>query len=137
MKKARETKTRYKTSTATIALDKELVERLRYAAEWKGIPFEEAAGKAVTEYLGRFGFEKIKAEQAIFEKMRPALLEKYRGQYVAVHNGQVVESAPDLKSLHHKVFMRFGFTPILHIQVTDEPERDIHTSGLRLERSAS
>ena len=134
MKKTRETKTRSKTSTATIALDKELVERLRYAAEWKGIPFEEAAGIAVTEYLGRFGSEKVEAEQAIFEKMRPALLEKYRGQYVVVHNGQVVESAPDLRSLHHKVFVRFGFTPILHIQVTDEPERDLVIRSPRLER---
>ena len=134
MKKARETKTRYKTSAATITLDEELVARLRYAAEWKGIPFEEAAGNAVTEYLGRFGIEKIKAEQAIFEKMRSALLEKYRGQYVAVHNGQVVESAPDLRSLHHQVFARFGFTPILHIQVTDEPERELVMRSPRLER---
>ena len=132
MKKMRETKTRYKASAATIALDKELVERLRCAAEWQGIPFEEAASKAVTEYLGRFGFEKVKAEQAIFEKMRLALLEKYRWQYVAVHNGEVVESAPDLRSLHHKVFVRFGFTPILHIQVTDEPERDIMVRSPRL-----
>ena len=133
MKKMRETKTQYKTTT-TIALDKELVDRLRQAAEWKGIALEEAASKAVTEYLGRYGIEKVKAEQAIFEKMRPALLEKYRGQYVAVHQGQVVESAPDLRTLHHQVFVRFGFTPILHIQVTDEPLPDIHTRGLRLER---
>ncbi len=135
MKKARETRTKYKT-TKTISLDKELIDRLQQAAEWKGIPLEEAASKAVTEYLGQFGFEKVKAEQAIFEKMRPALLTKYRGQYIAVHNGQVVESAPDLRTLHHKVFVRFGFTPILHIQVTDEPERDIQTHGLRLLESA-
>ncbi|HEX7594562.1 MAG TPA: DUF5678 domain-containing protein [Anaerolineae bacterium] len=134
MKKVRETKTRYKTVTARISLDKELVERMRQAAEWKGIPFEEAANKALTEYLGRFGIEKVRAEQAIFERMRTALLEKYRGQYVAMHNGEIVESAPDLRSLHHKVFVRFGFTPILHIQVTDEPERDIHTHGLRMVR---
>jgi len=136
MKKARETKTRYKTNSTIITLDKELVERLRYAAEWKGIPFEEAASNAVAEYLGHFGIEKIRAEQAVFEKMRSALLRKYRGQYVAVHNGEVVEHAPDLRSLHHRVFVRFGFTPILHIQVTDEPLPDIRTHGLRLERSA-
>lgn len=65
-----------------------MIDRLQQAAEWKGIPLEEAASKAVTEYLGRFGFEKEKAEQAIFEKMRPALLAKYRGQSVAVHNAK-------------------------------------------------
>ena len=133
MKKMRETKTRYKT-TATISLDKELVDRLRQAADWKGIALEEAASKAITEYLGRFGIEKVRAEQAIYEKMRHTLLDKYRGQYVAVHNGEVVESAQDLRSLHHKVFIRFGYTPVLHIQVMDEPLTDIHTRGLRLER---
>lgn len=134
MKKMRETKTQYKTAEASIALDKVLVDRLRYAAEWRGISFEEAASKAITEYLGRFGIEKVRAEQAIFEKMRPALLEKYRGQYVAVHNGQVVASAPDIRTLHHQVFVRFGFTPILHIEVTDEPERDIIVRSPRLVR---
>lgn len=132
MKKVRETKTRYKTAAAKIPLDEELVARLRQAAEWKGISIEEAASKAVTEYLGRFGIEKVKAEQALFEKMRPTLLEKYRGQYVALHNGAVVESAPDLRSLHHKVFVRFGFTPILHIQVTEEPEHDAVVRSPRL-----
>ena len=134
MKRIRETKTQYKTEEASIALDKTLVDRLRYAAEWRGISFEEAARKAITEYLGRFGIEKVRAEQAIFEKMRPALLEKYRGQFVAVHNGQVIESAPDIRTLHHQVFVRFGFTPILHIEVTDEPERDIIVRSPRLVR---
>lgn len=129
MKKVHETKARYETRTE-ISLDKELVEQSRQTAEWKGISFQEAANKGVTEYLGRYGVEKVRAEQAIFENICPALLRKYRGQYIAVHYGEVVESAPDLPSLHHKVVVRFGFTRILHIQVTDEPEREVQTRGL-------
>ncbi|HZY42529.1 MAG TPA: DUF5678 domain-containing protein [Anaerolineae bacterium] len=78
--------------------------------------------------------EKIEKEQAIFEQLRPKLLKKYRGQYVAVHNSEVVEHAPDLNTLHKQVFTRFGDTPILHIQVTDEPLPDIQTHGLRMVR---
>jgi hypothetical protein len=40
------------------------------------------------------------------------LLKKYRGQYVAVHNGQVVEHAADLGALTRKVYRRFGHTPM-------------------------
>jgi hypothetical protein len=134
MNKARETKTRYQVAELTSALDKDLAGRLRYAAEWRGIAFEEAAKQAVTEYLTRFAIEKVTKEQERFEKMREQLLPKYRGQYVAIHDGEVVEHAPDLRSLHHKVFVRFGFTPMLHIQVTDEPERVIVVRSPRLVR---
>lgn len=131
MKKTRE---RYLVNeTETLTIDKELVERLRYAAEWKGVPFQEAAEQAVTLYLGRFGREKIEVEQKAFEAMRAKLLPKYRGKYVAVHNGEVVAHAADLNALHKKVFARFGFTPILHKRVTDEPERDIVIRSPRLE----
>ena len=134
MKKIRETKTRYKTAQAKISLDKELVARLRQAAEWKGIAFEQAALNAVTEYIGRIGFEKIKAEKEMYDKMRENLLIKYRGQYVAVHQGRIIAHAPDLRSLRVKVFPKFGHTPILHILVTDEPERDLIVRSPRLVR---
>ena len=131
MKKTRE---RYIVNeTETLTLDKDLVERLRYAAEWKGVPFQEAAEQALTQYLGRFGREKIEVEQKAFEAMRAKLLLKYRGKYVAVHNGEVVAHASDLNALHKKVFARFGFTPVLHKRVTDEPERDIVIRSPRLE----
>ncbi len=134
MKKAKEATVQYQTNTS-ISLSPDLMEQLRQAAEWNGVPLEKAAQDAVLSYVGRYGRAKVEQEQAAFEKMRPELLKKYRGQYVAVHNGEVVEVAPDLRSLHLKVYARFGHTPMLHIQVTEEPMPDIRTHGLRLERS--
>ena len=86
------------------------------------------------EYIRQSSRKKIQRESRAFDGMREELLAKYRGQYVAIHNGEVVAHAPDLQSLHAQVFERFGQTPILHKQVTDEPERDIRTHGLRVSR---
>lgn len=134
MKKAKETVTHYQTDTTTIVLGADLIERVRKAAEWQGITLEKAIEEAVLNYVGHHGFEKVKHERAAFEAMKPALLKKYRGQYVAVHNGEVVESAPDLRTLRSKVFARFGYTPMLHKLVSDAPDRVVVVRSPRVER---
>jgi hypothetical protein len=132
MKKAKDAAVHYQTGMTTISLPTELIERLRQSSAWKGIDVQEAASQALINQYYEYSYEKIEKEQAIFEQLRPKLLKKYRGQYVAIHNGEVVEHAADLNTLHKKVFARFGYTPVLHIQVTDEPLPDIQTHGLRL-----
>lgn len=120
-----------------IQLEASLAAQLQQAADWKGISLEEAAQEAARDYFYQYSCEKVEKEQAAFERIRPGLLKKYRGQYVAVHNGEVVEHAPDLSTLTKKIFARFGHTPMLRIRVTDEPLPDIRTHGLRLVRDES
>jgi predicted transcriptional regulator len=119
-------------NTLTISFDSETSEQLQQAAEWIGVDVTQAAEQAVIEYVRRCGREKIEREMQAFEQLRAQLLTQYRGQYVAIHQGQVVAHAPDLRSLHAQVFARFGQTPILHKLVSDEPEPVIKTHGLRL-----
>jgi hypothetical protein len=137
MKKAKEAAVQYQTETMTVKIDAELLERLRQAAEWKGITLEEAAQEAALDYFYQYSDEKVAKEQIAFEQMRPGLLKKYRGQYVAIHNGEVVAHASDLTALTQKVFVRYGHTPMLRIQVTTEPLPAIKTHGLRFVRNDS
>lgn len=132
MKKAKEAVVQYQASTS-ITLSPDILEQLRQAAEWNGVPLEQAAQEAVLSYVGRYGRAKVEKEQAIFERQKTELLKKYRGQYIAMHNGEVVETAADLRTLRNKVFARFGHTPMLHTQVTDEPDRDIIVRSPRLD----
>ena len=141
MKKAEEAAVQYQTDTApatlertTVTVESHLAAQLRQAAEWNGITLEAAADKAALDYYYQYAFAKIEKEQAIFEQRKPELLKRYRGQYIAMHNGEVVAHAEDLSSLRKKVFPRFGYTPILHKQVTPGPDRDFQTHGLRLAR---
>ncbi len=133
MKKAKETAAHYQTDTTTIALGAALIERVRKAAEWQGITLEQAVEEAVLNYVGHYCLEKVKRERAAVESLKPELLKKYRGKYVAVHNGEVVEAATDLRSLRSKVFARFGYTPMLHKLVSAEPDRVIMVRSPKVE----
>lgn len=137
MKKATEAAVQYQTQATEVKLGAELLDQLRQAAEWKGITIEEAAQAATLNYFYQYSNEKAEKEPAAFEQLRPSLLKKYHGQYVAIHNGEVVEHASDLSTLTKKFFARYGHTPMLRIQITDEPLPDIQTHGLRLVRDAS
>ncbi len=133
MKKTKEAAIQYQAGTI-ISLSPNVIAQLRQAAKWNGVSLEKAAQDAVLSYVGRYGHAKVGKEQAIFEQHKTELLKKYRGQYIAMHNGEVVETAPDLRTLRNKVFARFGHTPMLHTQVTDETERDIIVRSPRVER---
>jgi hypothetical protein len=48
------------------------------------------------------------------------LLSSYRGQYVAIHDEQVVDSDPDDIALIQRVHTRFGYIPIHVERVTEK-----------------
>jgi hypothetical protein len=142
MKKAKDAAVQYQTtvtrpsrSRTAITLESSLADQLRQAAEWNGITLEEATDTAMMDYYYRYAFAKIEKERTIFEQRKPELLKRYRGQYIAMHNGDVVAHAKDLNSLHKQVFDKYGRTPILHKQVLPDPDRDYVIRSPRLVRS--
>lgn len=66
--------------------------------------------------------------------MHAELAEKYLGQYVAIHNGKVVDHDKDFHSLHSRIRQRFGRQPVLLRRVEAEPERVLAFRSPRLER---
>ncbi|MEA3397766.1 MAG: DUF5678 domain-containing protein [Chloroflexota bacterium] len=55
--------------------------------------------------------------------MRSQLVAKYLGNYVAIHNGKVVDHDPDVRTLHLRIRRRYGRAPILLRQVTKDMEQ--------------
>jgi hypothetical protein len=78
--------------------------------------------------------EKIGAETGAFNEQHENLLLEYTGQYVAMHQGKVVDHDPDLRTLHLRVFERFGHITVLLKQVSERPEREFVFRSPRLER---
>ena len=76
---------------------------------------------------------KIHAEAQAFRSMHRELLSRYRGRYVAVHDGRVVDDDMDRRSLYLRVRARYGATPVLIREVTELPEREFHILSPRLE----
>lgn len=113
--------------------DKRLLTALEQIAEREQISVEEAARIAVYRYVREIDRAKIHAETEAFWAMYPQLLERYPGQYVAVHEGKVVDSGPDLGTLYQRVRECYGDTAVLLTQVTSEPVRELVFRSPRLE----
>lgn len=111
-----------------------LLEQVQWIAAWQHVTPDEVAVHAISSYLDRLEWEKLEAEMAAFRAQLPALLAAYPEEYVAVHDGQVIDHDVDLRALHSRVYVRMGATPILLQKVTTESASDILIRGPRLER---
>ncbi len=60
-------------------------------------------------------------EYQAFLGLLPQLLTTHRGKYVAIHDGQVVDSDTDDVALILRVHARVGYVPIHVGLVTDQP----------------
>ena len=119
---------------ATINLKPDLAEQVELLASKSQTSAEAFVDKALRSYLVQFRREKIQAETEAFKQQREELLAKYSGQYVAVHNGQVIDHDQDLRTLHLRVFDQLGHLPVLLKQVTNEPDHELVFRSPRFER---
>jgi hypothetical protein len=65
--------------------------------------------------------DKWRSEHRAFRRQLPELLKTHRHQYVAIHEGKVVESGNDKLAIAGRAYARFGYVPIFVGLVTDEP----------------
>ena len=54
----------------------------------------------------------FEAEKKAFWALRGQLLDQYEGQYVAIHQGRVVDHDTDKLKLGLRIYRRFGYQPI-------------------------
>jgi hypothetical protein len=64
---------------------------------------------------------KGESEYRAFLRLLPQLLPAYRGKFVAIHEGQVVDSDTDDIALIRRVHDRVGYVPIHVGLVSDRP----------------
>jgi hypothetical protein len=71
-------------------------------------------------------------EKQAFWAMQTALLQHYEGQYVAIYQGQVVDSDLDKVALALRVYHKYGYVPIYvhHVSRHQPRTRYIHSPHL-------
>ena len=79
---------------------------------------------------------KWEREYQAFQRLLPQLLATHRGQYVAIHNEQVVDSGDDKLAVALRVLAKVGNVSIHVGHVAEAPE-PIARSGVRREAGAS
>ena len=60
-------------------------------------------------------------EALAYNRLHPSLLHQYLGQYVAILDGQIVDSDRDQSFLQQRVMRAHGEQPIFIIQVAEQP----------------
>jgi hypothetical protein len=81
---------------------------------------------ALQQYLFRQRQEKIARERRWYEAHHPDLVQQYRGQHIAVHNGQVIDADQDGRILSKRIRQQYGRMAIAMIHVADIPAPPIH-----------
>lgn len=97
---------------------------------------ETSVQTIVEELIDRFLREQRHAslleEMQRYRDLHPQLLAQYRGQYVALVNGQVVDSDADGRALHTRIARRYGDQPVLIVEVKEQPEQEFTRLSRRL-----
>jgi hypothetical protein len=65
--------------------------------------------------------DKWRREQRAFRQLLPELLRTHPGQFVAIHEGRVVESGDDKIDVARRAYARFGYIPIFISRVIAGP----------------
>jgi hypothetical protein len=65
--------------------------------------------------------------------MQAELEAKYPGEFVALHQGQVVDHDSDVVHLEQRVAEKWGEVAVLIAPVSSEPRRELSTVSFRLE----
>jgi glutamyl-tRNA reductase len=120
----------------TVILQPQLAERLNQVAKHDATTLEELVNTAVREYVDVMARRKIHAESKAFRARHAELLKRYLGEYVAVHEGNVVDHDKDLSALHQRIRHRYGqHTPVLLRKVAEQAELEFTFHSPRLEWS--
>lgn len=109
------------TTLVKVPLDAELAESLQEVAQTQGQSVGDVLADVVRQYLREARRQKISQEHAHFEKMHPELQKTYRGEHVAIHNGQVVDHDENAMLLAKRIRKRYGRVPILIAPVDKTP----------------
>lgn len=88
-------------------------------------PDERAAqaflAEAVRRHLAAYRQKQIAAETDAWYRLPTAERERYTGAFVAVYQGQVIDSDPDRLTLYYRVRARLGRRPVLITAGGDYP----------------
>lgn len=80
---------------------------------------------------------KISEESQIYQRRHAELKAEYLGQYIAMHDGQVVDHDSDFVALRQRVRQQFLHTPVMITLVEEVAERPIARHGFRIEAAHS
>jgi hypothetical protein len=104
---------------ATIHLVPDLAEQIESLVGSDPAETQAFIENALRAHIARLHQSKIRRETEAFVAQHQELLAAYPEQYIAMHEGNVIDHDTDLRTLHLRVYQQVGHTPVLLKKVTD------------------
>jgi len=121
---------------AQVPMDAKLAQSLQRVADERGASVEDVMNNLARQYLREVRHAELEEEMERYRAQHPALLETYRGEYIGLRNGQVLDHDRDGGALYLRLKKEYGEFPILIVEVTDTPEQEFTIRNPKLEISA-
>ncbi|MDM8520525.1 hypothetical protein QUF64_10790 [Anaerolineales bacterium HSG6] len=102
-------------------------------AEQKKSSVELLAEAVIRDYIRREKREIMRQEIAAYNAMHTKLVADFLGQYVAIHQGTLIDHDQDELTLYFRINEKYPDIPILLRQVTNETEETITIRSPRFE----
>lgn len=82
----------------------------------------EKTRESLNQYLKSGVYIGLERERDAFLRLKPKLLEKYEGKWVAILNGEVIDFGENGSELAGKVYQKYGYRPIYIDKVERKPK---------------
>jgi len=115
----------------TIVIEPDLYKRIEKAALENKANIDEMLDQAIRRYLWELDRRKISAESKIYRQRHAKLKAQYLGQYIAIHEGQVVDHDADFPTLRQRIRQQFENTPVMITLVEEDAEQTLVRHGFR------
>ncbi len=112
-------------SANIVTLRPDLSDTLQVRAQQQDTTVDNLVNEAVERYLREEQRHKIDREIASYETLHPQLWRTMPGQWVAVHNGKVVDQDEDRAALYRRIRATYGRTAVLIRQVKADVVEEI------------
>jgi predicted transcriptional regulator len=120
----------------TLEIPAELYERIERLAAVRETSIAYVVQDALTLAVDQMEIgpdeAKMDAEDAAYQAMHPELMERFAGQFVAIHNGKVVDVDKDEMAIYFRIDERFPDEVILIKRVVELPEPELYVPSFRL-----
>lgn len=106
-----------------IDVSSELIKPLAQLAAERGESVNDIVEKLIADYLREQRHHYLMEEMERFRLLHSKLREQYEGSYIAMRDGRVVDHDSNGSRLYSRTREQFGDTPVLIVEVTDQPEQ--------------
>lgn len=73
----------------------------------------------------------VDSEISTFRKLHPTLLQKHKGEFVAIHQNELVDHDTDKSALYQRIQARYPNRFVLLRYVEDAPDRELYMRSTR------